>query len=176
MQANQKYFPLLDAQGKLTHHFLVVSNIHPQDPSAVIGGNERVVRPRLIDQAQEHGTIMPRHGDFDQCQVTGDRGHRTQVVDLQFPAGNINDLLKSMVLQDFNGGHIYAVSYDSPEPIARTLSSFAINLNNNPSFAQILQQARGERAEVALVATAANQPVPRTSDAARRDGIRSSSG
>ena len=79
-------------------------------------------------------------------------------VDLTFQETDINDLLKSMVLQDFNGGHISAVSYDSREPIARTLSSFAINLNNNPSFAQILQQARGERAEVALVATAANQP------------------
>jgi len=49
MKANQKYFPLLDAQGKLTHQFLVVSNISPQDASAVIGGNERVVRPRLAD-------------------------------------------------------------------------------------------------------------------------------
>ena len=49
MKANQKYFPLLDASGKLTHQFLIVSNIRPQDPSAVIGGNERVVRPRLAD-------------------------------------------------------------------------------------------------------------------------------
>ncbi len=49
MKANQKYFPLLDAQGRLTHRFLVVSNITPQDPSAVIAGNERVVRPRLAD-------------------------------------------------------------------------------------------------------------------------------
>jgi glycyl-tRNA synthetase, tetrameric type, beta subunit len=49
MQANQKYFPLLDAAGKLTNHFLVVSNISPQDASAVVGGNERVVRPRLAD-------------------------------------------------------------------------------------------------------------------------------
>ena len=49
MKANQKYFPLLDAGGKLTNRFLVVSNIRPQDPSAVIGGNERVVRPRLAD-------------------------------------------------------------------------------------------------------------------------------
>ncbi len=49
MKANQKYFPLLDAQGKLTHQFLVVSNISPQDASAVVGGNERVVRPRLAD-------------------------------------------------------------------------------------------------------------------------------
>ncbi|MBB6576030.1 glycyl-tRNA synthetase beta chain [Comamonas odontotermitis] len=49
MKANQKYFPLLDAAGKLTHQFLVVSNITPADASAVIGGNERVVRPRLAD-------------------------------------------------------------------------------------------------------------------------------
>jgi glycyl-tRNA synthetase beta chain len=49
MKANQKYFPLLDAMGKLTNQFLVVSNIRPQDASQVIGGNERVVRPRLAD-------------------------------------------------------------------------------------------------------------------------------
>jgi glycyl-tRNA synthetase beta chain len=49
MKANQKYFPLLDAEGRLTNRFLVVSNITPDDPSAVIGGNERVVRPRLAD-------------------------------------------------------------------------------------------------------------------------------
>ena len=49
MKANQKYFPLLDAAGKLTNNFLVVSNISPADASAVIGGNERVVRPRLAD-------------------------------------------------------------------------------------------------------------------------------
>lgn len=49
MKANQKYFPLLDANGKLTNKFLIVSNINPADPSAVIGGNERVVRPRLAD-------------------------------------------------------------------------------------------------------------------------------
>ncbi|WP_272971426.1 glycine--tRNA ligase subunit beta [Comamonas terrigena] len=49
MKANQKYFPLLDASGKLTHQFLIVSNIQPQDASAVVGGNERVVRPRLAD-------------------------------------------------------------------------------------------------------------------------------
>ena len=49
MKANQKYFPLLDAAGKLTNKFLVVSNISPEDTSFVIGGNERVVRPRLAD-------------------------------------------------------------------------------------------------------------------------------
>jgi glycyl-tRNA synthetase beta chain len=49
MKANQKYFPLLDSAGKLTNKFLVVSNISPADASAVIQGNERVVRPRLAD-------------------------------------------------------------------------------------------------------------------------------
>ncbi len=49
MKANQKYFPLLDAHGKLTNKFLIVSNIRPEDPSRVVGGNERVVRPRLAD-------------------------------------------------------------------------------------------------------------------------------
>ncbi|MGJ7487514.1 glycine--tRNA ligase subunit beta [Variovorax sp. LT2P21] len=49
MKANQKYFPLLDAADKLTNQFLVVSNITPDDASAVIQGNERVVRPRLAD-------------------------------------------------------------------------------------------------------------------------------
>jgi glycyl-tRNA synthetase beta chain len=49
MKANQKYFPLLDNAGKLTRHFLVVSNIAPSDASAVVQGNERVVRPRLAD-------------------------------------------------------------------------------------------------------------------------------
>nr|WP_315496086.1 glycine--tRNA ligase subunit beta [uncultured Rhodoferax sp.] len=49
MKANQKYFPLLDANNKLTNKFLVVSNINPEDTSFVIGGNERVVRPRLAD-------------------------------------------------------------------------------------------------------------------------------
>jgi glycyl-tRNA synthetase beta chain len=49
MKANQKYFPLLDARGRLTNKFLIVSNIRPADPSAVIEGNERVVRPRLAD-------------------------------------------------------------------------------------------------------------------------------
>ena len=49
MKANQKYFPLLNKEGKLTNQFLVVSNIQPDDTSAVVQGNERVVRPRLAD-------------------------------------------------------------------------------------------------------------------------------
>jgi len=49
MQTNQKYFALTDAEGKLRSRFLIVSNIATDDPSAIVGGNERVVRPRLSD-------------------------------------------------------------------------------------------------------------------------------
>jgi glycyl-tRNA synthetase beta chain len=49
MKANQKYFPLVDADGRLTRHFLVVSNIRPVDASRIVEGNQRVVRPRLAD-------------------------------------------------------------------------------------------------------------------------------
>jgi hypothetical protein len=79
-------------------------------------------------------------------------------VDLTFPEQDINDLLKSMVLEDFNNGRIAAVSYDSREPISRTLSSFAINLNGNPTFAGIVSQLRGERIDVVLTPGAVNQP------------------
>jgi hypothetical protein len=79
-------------------------------------------------------------------------------VDLTFPETDINDLLKSMVLEDLGGGRVAAVSYDSREPAARTLASFAINLSDNPSLADILTQARGERVEVTAQPTAQNQP------------------
>jgi glycyl-tRNA synthetase beta chain len=49
MKSNQKYFPLLDAAGKLSHKFLIVANIRPAEPNAVIEGNERVLRSRLAD-------------------------------------------------------------------------------------------------------------------------------
>lgn len=49
MQTNQKYFALTDNEGKLRSRFLIVSNIATDDPTAIIGGNERVVRPRLSD-------------------------------------------------------------------------------------------------------------------------------
>ena len=79
-------------------------------------------------------------------------------VDLSFPEQDINDLIKSMTLRDLSPtGRVAAVTYDSHDPIDRTLASFAINLNNSPSLAQILTQARGEQVEVTLVNTA-NQP------------------
>src|SRR5688572_20079260 len=68
-------------------------------------------------------------------------------VNLRFRTEDINDLLKSMVVQD-RGGTIGVVSYDSRDPISRTLQSFAIDLTSNPNMRDILNQMRGERVRV----------------------------
>jgi hypothetical protein len=69
-------------------------------------------------------------------------------VDLKFNVKDINDLLKSMVLQDLGGGRISTVSYGSREPITRTLGTFSIDLTRNPTLGDLLQQIRGEQIEI----------------------------
>jgi hypothetical protein len=61
---------------------------------------------------------------------------------------NLNDLLKSLVVQDRDGGFVTAVNYGSPEPMAHTLRTFAIDLTETPSLAQIFQQLRGQKVQV----------------------------
>jgi hypothetical protein len=79
-------------------------------------------------------------------------------VDLTFPVSDINDLLKSLVLPDIGDGKVSTVSYDSQEPVEKTLKSFALDLTNNPSLGQIVNQARGEKIEVVLQQNGAAQP------------------
>ena len=69
-------------------------------------------------------------------------------VDLKFNVKDINDLLKSMVLQDQSGGKISTVSYGSKDPITRTLATFSIDLTSNPTLADLLRQIRGEQIEI----------------------------
>ena len=99
MKANQKYFPLLDAAGKLTNKFLVVSNISPDDTSFVTGGNERVVRPRLADakfffDQDRKKTLVSRVGSLDKVvyhNKLGTQGERVNRV--REIARNIGQLL-----------------------------------------------------------------------------------
>src|SRR5262249_32301599 len=79
-------------------------------------------------------------------------------VDLAFPVGDVNDLLKSLVLEDTAQGQVRAVSYDGQEPLERTLKSFALDLTWNPSFGQILNQARGEKVELTLQTAGGGTP------------------
>jgi hypothetical protein len=71
-------------------------------------------------------------------------------MELTFSTDQINDLLKSLVLRDLDGGIITSVTYSSRDPITRTLKSFAIDLTANPSLTNLLSQTRGEPIEVTL--------------------------
>ena len=81
-------------------------------------------------------------------QHDGTIQNRTQL-DLRFNVTQINDILKSLVVQDFGGGTISTVTYGSRDPVTKILGSFGVNLNGNPTLGQILTQVRGERVEVA---------------------------
>ncbi len=72
-------------------------------------------------------------------------------IDLHFPMTDINDLLKSLILEDQSGGPVGTISYDNRNPLAMTLKSFALDLTTNPSLGDLLNQARGEKVEVVTV-------------------------
>ena len=124
MKANQKYFPLLDAAGKLTNRFLVVSNISPQDASAVIGGNERVVRPRLADAKfffdQDRKKTLESRVDglakvvyHNKLGTQGERAERVRAI-----ARGIAGLLAQSGQQ--LGGDVLARSADTAARLAKT--------------------------------------------------------
>ncbi len=73
-------------------------------------------------------------------------------VNLKFRVENINDLLKSMVLEDRGGGQISTVTYGSRDPITKTLQTFSIDLTKSPTLGQLLSQIRGEQIEIEVPA------------------------
>ena len=74
--------------------------------------------------------------------------HGDVATELRFKADQISDVLKSLVLQDRDGGHVAAVTYPSQAPISKTLKSFQVDITNNPSLADLLNQLRGARVTV----------------------------
>ena len=70
--------------------------------------------------------------------------------DLQFKAAQINDILKSLVLQDMDKGKIGVITYPSQDPVEKTLRSFQIDITGNPSMAELLNQLRGARIGVSV--------------------------
>jgi len=71
-------------------------------------------------------------------------------MELTFSSDQINDLLKSLVLRDLDGGSVSSVTYSSRDPITRTLKSFSIDLTSNPTLSGLLTQTRGESVEVSM--------------------------
>jgi hypothetical protein len=80
-------------------------------------------------------------------QITGNSS-----TELRFKTSQINDILKSLVLQDLDGGTVGTVVYPSQDPLAKTLRSFQVDLSNNPSLAELLIQMRGSQVKVAIQA------------------------
>ena len=72
--------------------------------------------------------------------------------ELRFKTNQINDILKSLVLQDLGGGKVGTVVYPSQDPLAKTLRSFQIDLSNSPSLAELLTQIRGSQVQVTIQA------------------------
>src|SRR6185503_17412563 len=74
--------------------------------------------------------------------------HGNGATELRFKTSQINDILKSIVLQDQDGGRVGAVTYPSQDPLAKTLKSFQVDITQNPSLADLLNQLRGARVTV----------------------------
>jgi len=77
--------------------------------------------------------------------VTGDAR-----LELTFPSRGINDIIKSLILRDLDGGTVSSVTYASRDPITRALKTFAVDLTGNPALAAILQQVRGQQVELSV--------------------------
>lgn len=74
-----------------------------------------------------------------------------QSTELRFKTNQINDLLKSLVMEDMDGGKISTVTYASQEPLAKILKSFQVDITSNPSMGQLLNQLRGAKVKVSMV-------------------------
>src|SRR5437016_1470754 len=70
--------------------------------------------------------------------------------ELRFKTQQINDILKSLVLQDLDGGKVTTISYPSQDPIAKTLRSFQVDITNNPSLGDLLNQLRRAKVTVSV--------------------------
>jgi hypothetical protein len=84
-------------------------------------------------------------GYFQRNGTVDGRGY----VELKFKEDRINDLLKSLVVQDLDGGQVSAVTYDSRDPITKTLKTFSVDLTTSLSLGALLERIRGEQIEIA---------------------------
>ncbi|MBY0525135.1 MAG: DUF4139 domain-containing protein [Gemmataceae bacterium] len=151
---------ILAAAGATAATTVAIWLINPTTAQQPVGGNgpasARVAAPALpVSQVVLFSSGV---GYFQrEGQVEGNSR-----VDLSFADTDVNDLLKSLVLQDLGGGKVTAIGYDSQDPIEKTLKSFALDLTNNPSFGQIINQARGEKIELTMQQTNNTQPATMT--------------
>jgi len=148
----RRYWLAVPALGALAAAAVLFSQRGQSAPTQIDPGRDRPadLKPAVSLPISQVILFNSGVGHFTRAgEIEGDAR-----VDLTFPEQDVNDLIKSMTLRDLSpNGRVAAVTYDSHDPIDRTLQSFAINLNNSPPLANILTQARGEQVEVTLVNT-----------------------
>jgi hypothetical protein len=120
------------------------------------GASSAFAQMRVDDAAAKQPEALPLTSIILYNSGVGFFEHNAQIdgqqqIDLKFSVDDVNDLLKSMVLQDFDGGKVSNVTYASRDPITKTLKTFAIDLTTNPTLADLLRQVRGEKIEIQLV-------------------------
>ncbi len=111
MKANQKYFPLLDAHGKLANIFLLTANIQPADPAQIIAGNERVIRSRLADakfffDQDRKRTLASRVPELDKVVYHNKLG--TQGLRMQYVRA-----IATMIAEQLGGEALAAQAYEA---------------------------------------------------------------
>ncbi|MGE3109904.1 MAG: hypothetical protein AB7G11_16540 [Phycisphaerales bacterium] len=108
------------------------ADITPRPTAGAFGVDESAIPVRKITLYRSGVGFFERHGD-----ITGDAS-----IELRFKTGDINDIIKSMVLID-KGGRVESVSYGSKEPMNRRLASFGVDIADNPSVPNLLNRLRG---------------------------------
>ena len=114
-----------------------------------LAGPLAAAEPTAAELPLEKVVLFTSGVGFFQSRRQGDRRRQRE---MSFKAATINDLLKSMVVEDLGGGTVSAVSYASRDPITKTLETFAIDLTDDPSVGQLLGRLRGERIEIEAAA------------------------
>ena len=115
-------------------------------PGIAGAGTVAVASPQQALPLSEVVLYTSGVGFFQRNGSVDGRGH----VELKFKTDRINDLLKSLVVQDLDGGQVSAVTYDSRDPITKTLKTFSVDLTTNLSLGDLLERIRGEEIEVAM--------------------------
>jgi hypothetical protein len=115
----------------LLAHSSFAQHVPATQPSADLPIKEVVLFSSGVGYFEHYGTVQ---GDGS--------------TELRFKTNQINDILKSLVLQDLDGGKVAAVTYPSQDPIAKTLKSFQVDITANPPLADLFNQLRGAKVTI----------------------------
>lgn len=121
---------------------------------ALLAAAAAVLSPALVG-AEETATALPLTGIALFTSGVGYFQHDGSVagdarLELSFPSRGINDIIKSLILRDLDGGTVSSVTYASRDPITKALKTFAVDLTGNPELAAILLQLRGQPVELTV--------------------------